>query len=615
MTDREVFGSWKEIADYLGKEIRTCWRWEKQLGLPVHRIDSTSSRSRVFAYRSELDTWLRERADRDDASTGSRVSKWFWLAGGAVLSGLAAFIIILGAHHGRFSTRNYRPLSIGVLPIVDERGPKQEAYYSEGITQEVVRGLRSYDGISVIPFPVPTENTAVYERPEVISRELGLDYVLKGRLRRQNNVIFLAVEFIKAKDDQSVWTEEYRNPLGNLVAVKDDIQSHICQVLNIRDTRAGLEPVDRASANQALSLEDYIKGNFILSRLEGQTNDPWLLYYQGKFYSEQYTAADNELAINLFRRAIDANSSYSRAYIGLANCYINYVAFNWDPDIQWLNKAEELLNKAQALEPDLPEYFGAMLVVLLQKQFCFGQDKEEMIGAILDQGLRLYPNDEHLNSLAGIHYYRLFARDGRTDDLRRADEFKHKAFWLNPYSFDNVTYADLLLVQSQFDKAVEVCKLAEKLDGSLQARFMLGEAYYYQGNMDASWSIFQSYDALPRLHAYALYFMAMIAAHQGQAAAARKILDEINLVSPGNIKFFTTKLYLASAHLGLGDRDAGFKLLAEHLAEVRAGNERFVEAIYVDIDPNIAKYRNDPKYLEVVKTKEQPRWLGAQKSK
>jgi hypothetical protein len=57
----KLLTSWKEIADSLGYEARTCLRWEKKLGLPVHRIDPESSRSRVFAYQEELDDWLRTR--------------------------------------------------------------------------------------------------------------------------------------------------------------------------------------------------------------------------------------------------------------------------------------------------------------------------------------------------------------------------------------------------------------------------------------------------------------------------------------------------------------------------------------------------------------------------
>lgn len=57
----ERLNSWKEISSYLGREIRTCYRWATELGLPIRRIDGTSPRSRVFAFRDELDEWLGNR--------------------------------------------------------------------------------------------------------------------------------------------------------------------------------------------------------------------------------------------------------------------------------------------------------------------------------------------------------------------------------------------------------------------------------------------------------------------------------------------------------------------------------------------------------------------------
>lgn len=55
--------SWKEIAAYIKRDISTCHKWAKSLGLPVYRIDQTSTRSRVFSYKSEIDDWFKNRAE------------------------------------------------------------------------------------------------------------------------------------------------------------------------------------------------------------------------------------------------------------------------------------------------------------------------------------------------------------------------------------------------------------------------------------------------------------------------------------------------------------------------------------------------------------------------
>ena len=90
--DREkdgLLGSWKEIASYLGVDKRTCYRWEKKLGLPIHRFEGTQ-RSRVFAHKDELDRWREERPDdrtRPQRGSRSRLQKSYYLA--------AAIVVIL----------------------------------------------------------------------------------------------------------------------------------------------------------------------------------------------------------------------------------------------------------------------------------------------------------------------------------------------------------------------------------------------------------------------------------------------------------------------------------------------------------------------------------------
>lgn len=61
---KDVFrmDSWKDISDYLNRSIKTCRTWEKKFGLPIHRIDSESIRSKVFAYTFEIDDWLKKRS-------------------------------------------------------------------------------------------------------------------------------------------------------------------------------------------------------------------------------------------------------------------------------------------------------------------------------------------------------------------------------------------------------------------------------------------------------------------------------------------------------------------------------------------------------------------------
>jgi hypothetical protein len=70
--DKNILTSWKEIAAYLGRDVRTCLRWERNLGLPVHRLDPESEKSRVFAYKDELSQWLHQSKTGGSQARGIR---------------------------------------------------------------------------------------------------------------------------------------------------------------------------------------------------------------------------------------------------------------------------------------------------------------------------------------------------------------------------------------------------------------------------------------------------------------------------------------------------------------------------------------------------------------
>lgn len=63
MKSSERLDSWKEIAAYLNRDVTTCYKWAKKLGLPVYRIDKQSRRSRVFSYKSDIDQWFEDKVE------------------------------------------------------------------------------------------------------------------------------------------------------------------------------------------------------------------------------------------------------------------------------------------------------------------------------------------------------------------------------------------------------------------------------------------------------------------------------------------------------------------------------------------------------------------------
>lgn len=88
MNNLDLFDSWKKISEYLRREVRTCIRWEKELGLPIHRIDKNSSRSKVFAYKAEIDAWLMHRPNHNETARSFFQKK-------SLLIGLVPLILLI----------------------------------------------------------------------------------------------------------------------------------------------------------------------------------------------------------------------------------------------------------------------------------------------------------------------------------------------------------------------------------------------------------------------------------------------------------------------------------------------------------------------------------------
>ncbi|MBN2198257.1 MAG: hypothetical protein JW747_00235 [Candidatus Aminicenantes bacterium] len=183
-TERRL-SSWKEIAEYLGWDERTCLRWEKNLGLPVHRIDPKSKRSRVFAYAGDLDRWLAERKGqpspedpepqkrrerggrtaRQAARAFKRMQTPFFVAAAAGVLSLAIFVLF---------DRSDGPADFkirGSTLVILDKGGRELWSYDTGVKK--LRGEDFYR--RRFPYPVLDPHLFDKEYPFLVIRDINSD--------------------------------------------------------------------------------------------------------------------------------------------------------------------------------------------------------------------------------------------------------------------------------------------------------------------------------------------------------------------------------------------------------------------------------------------------------
>jgi TolB-like protein len=599
---KDILNSWKEISYYLDRNVRTCQRWKIELKLPVHRIDKNSQHSKVFAYKSEIDQWLKEKTKNKEIKKTSFLQyKWSAISLISVLGLLSVIFLFLFFTERISISPQPEYLSFAVLPFENLNESKQDEYFSEGMTNEIIQKMTMLNELKVIPAVSVYKYKHSSQDSKQIAKELSVDYILEGKAKKDGDKITIGVKLIRRKDNSTIWSEEFEDRLENIFYVQDNICRKIHEKLNLNLDQELIRSSNAGKTNDYLAYDNYLKGNYILSRLNEDNDDPWKLYHQGKFFSGKLTLESNNLAINLFSQAIEIDRNFALAYIGLANCYSNYVNFNWDADLKWTNKAEDLLKEAQAISPDFPEYYTALIKVYLLKEAAFNENTRKLAFDLAREGIKKYPNNAQLNSQVGYCYYLRFGEEGNEADFNKAFEYEKKSFWLNPYGIHNINYAELLMFKKEFHVAINVCNIVEKLDYSMLAKFRLGEIYYYMGHLDESKTIFQQFN-LARLHLKipSLFYLGMISSQRGEKEKALKIIADIGLLSPQEFVFYD-HLRLASVHMGLGMREPGYEHLRSFFNSTEAKKMRFVDLKYIDFDRNFDIVKEEEEFIKIVK--------------
>jgi TolB-like protein len=189
----ERLESWKEIAAYLGREVRTVQRWAAERQLPVHRLPG-GVRPRVFSITSELDAWLRVGDTPDRPG----------------------------------------PVSVAVLPFLTLAGGPDDQYFGDGLADDVINALVRVPGLRVIArtssFVFTDRGRDVHE----IGRRLGATWLIEGSVRRERKRIRVSAQLVNTRDGFHAWSECFDRQLTDLFAIQDDIARAIASALQVK---------------------------------------------------------------------------------------------------------------------------------------------------------------------------------------------------------------------------------------------------------------------------------------------------------------------------------------------------------------------------------------------
>jgi TolB-like protein/DNA-binding winged helix-turn-helix (wHTH) protein/Tfp pilus assembly protein PilF len=377
----------------------------------------------------------------------------FWLAALALL-----LIVTAGwlAYHHWSRPRASLPqpptrIMLAVLPFENLTGDPSQDYLSDGLTEEVITELGRLDSnrLGVIG----RTSVMVYKRSpktlDQVGRELGVQYVLEGSLRREGEKVRIAAQLIRAQDQTHLWAREYDRELKDLFAVQSEV------------ARATADEI-QAVLGRPLETPGNVPSP--------QSYEAYNLYLKGQYFWNKRNVVGFEQAIHYFQQAIATDPNYARAYAGLADVYAMMGGYKGSSQNEFMPKARSAAQRALELDPNLPEAHTALAVVVQNYDHDWETADREFQRAI-----QLNPN-----YATGHHWYaEHLSFLGRFDEALRESE---RARELEPLSL--IIAADrgvILYYARRYDEAIAQFRSVMEMDPDFSRTGMILHAYVGRG--------------------------------------------------------------------------------------------------------------------------------------
>jgi TolB-like protein/DNA-binding winged helix-turn-helix (wHTH) protein/Tfp pilus assembly protein PilF len=486
-------------------------------------IGQTSS---AIKERASEETVGPPTARSDRASSSGRHRLWkvrFIFVVLAVVAAATATVGYLRFARQRANRLARNDASIAVLPFTDMSPAKDQGYFSDGLSEQLINDLAKASGLKVVGRTSAFQFRGKNQDLRDVGRKLGVANVLEGSVRREGNHVRITAELIKTDDGFQLWSQTYDREIKDIFVVQDEIALAATQALQLKLLGSNGQPVvsNARSANPE-AYQAYLQSEYFSAR--GQSKDlgkavayadtaikldekfapAWALRASVQNKMAEYGLTDATEGFRKARddaeRAIALDPTLAAAFLELANTQIDY---DWDWDA-----ANTSLTKAAALEPGSVEVF-------------YTRSYRFRVLGNLDQATKLYQQAVALDPLRPISYaglgYQLYVV-GRYDEAQAALQ---KALDLNPQaSYVHWHLVNILIAEGKPQQA-----LAETENESLEWAKLAGQAlaYHALGREQDSNAALAS--LIAKYSSEGAYQIAQVCSYRGEADKAFEWLE------------------------------------------------------------------------------------------
>jgi serine/threonine-protein kinase len=480
-----------------------------------------------------------------------------WSVAGLVLLIAASF----GVWKGLTSTGSTAP-SIAVLPFVDMSPEKDQEYFCDGITEELINTLAKLEGVRVVARTSAFEFKGKGRDIRKIGAELNVRTVLEGSVRKYGTKLRVTAQLNDVKNGYHLWSETYDRELKDVFAIQEDISRAIVRVLRVKLGPDGTKP---------------------LATLPPRDPADYDLYLRGREHMNATTAESVKLALDCFEQVLAHEPAYAPAQAALAETYYWMAQRSVMPSKDAYLQTKAAAQKALAIDDRLAEAHSALAAALYGFDWDWPAADREFRRA-----LELGPNDANVHATYSRYLTTMTRKDDALREIRRAEE-------LDPLSIPVKQYeATLLWICRQFDPSIAQSRGILSLDpGYYMSYSQMGSAMLgAHRDREALEALWQGWTLSAHRDPVALTWLAYAVGATGDRAKAEELLRQMEDLSKQR---YVKKIYRALVYAGLGDLDQAFIWLD------RAYDERDVQISFLQLDYRADRLRSDPRFDALMK--------------
>ena len=501
-----------------------------------------------------------EVADTMPATAGQKKHAWIFVV--FVGAALSISLFFIGRYIGRNNAGapELPAKSIAVLPFDNLSRDPDNAYFAEGVQDEILTRLAKVADLKVISRTSTQRFKSAPDNLPQIAKQLGVMHILEGSVQKANDQVRVNVQLINAMSDAHLWADTYDRKLTDIFAVESDIAKTIADTLQAKIT---------GSEKQMMAAQPT------------SNTEAYELYHKGRSLWEKRSGDNIPKAIAFYKQAIERDPNYALAYAGLASAYIILPFWAGADRLDAYSKAEDAALKALQLDSNLAEGHLALGKVYFWKIDLAASLRE------YQRATELKPND------AGAHHWLgndALAALGRFEEA--IAEVKH-AVELDPLSpVINTDLGTTFYYAHRYDESARQLRKTLEIDPTFfYAYFNLGIALQAKGDLSGAISEYEKAKQLSD-NTFVSTLCAQAKAHAGDKDAALRMLSDLDKISQNRE---VLGYYRALLYLSLNNRDEALHWLEQGLKE-RDG----ADISWINVDPLLDSLHGDLRFEALV---------------